>query len=223
MTYFKQVVAALALCALTFSASATPADPKNGVEYLTLATPQPTSSGKKIEVTEFFAYYCPHCSAFEPALAAWVKKQGAAIVFKRVHVQNGDSVLPQQRLFFTLEAIGLLEQYHNKIFNAMHVEHKRLGSDQAVFDFITQQGIDSKKFIDTYQSFGVAARVRRANAMMQAYQIDSWPTIAIDGRYLTSPAQANEGSKSARDESMLDNQVLSVMDHLVAQAKAAQK
>ena len=71
MRFLKQVLGALALSALTFTAltaAASPADPKNGIEYRALATAQPTDSGKKIEVTEFFAYYCPHCYAFEPAL-----------------------------------------------------------------------------------------------------------------------------------------------------------
>lgn len=218
MRFFKKAVCVLALCGVALAALATPADPKNGVEYLTLPTPQSTDAGKKIEVTEFFAYYCPHCAAFEPTLTAWAKKQGDNIVFKRIHVRRDDSVLPQQRLFFTLEAMGLLEQYHTKIFHAMHVLHNRLNSDDAVFDFIEKQGIDRKKFIEAYQSFGVAARVRRANAMMQAYHIDSWPMLAIDGRFLTSPSQASHGT--AQNEAELQAQTLAVMDYLVAKAKA---
>src|SRR5476649_1771993 len=111
MKFLKYLVSALTLSAATLtalSASASPADPKNGVEYKVLPAAQPTDAGKKIEVTEFFAYYCPHCYAFEPALEAWVKKQGENIVFKRVHVQRDDNVLPQKKLFFTLDALGLM-------------------------------------------------------------------------------------------------------------------
>ena len=216
MHFFKKIFCAFALCAVALGALAAP---KNGVDYLTLATPQNTDSGKKIEVIEFFAYYCPHCHAFEPTLAAWVKKQGDNIVFKRVHVSRDDSVLPQQRLFFTLEAMGLLEQYHNKVFHAMHVDRLRLNRDELVFDFIEKQGIDRKKFIDTYRSFGIGAKLRRADAMMAAYKIESWPNIAIDGRFLTSPSQANEGLKDAQNEEQLDAAALKVMDYLVASAK----
>ena len=104
-------------------AHASASAPKDGVEYKTLPSPQPTDAGpRKVEVIEFFAYYCPHCYAFEPLLAEWVRKQGDAVVFKRVHVAAGAGVLPQQRMFYTLEALGLLEQYHAKAFAAMHVE-----------------------------------------------------------------------------------------------------
>ena len=109
MRFLKKILFAAALCTVALGASASPAEPKNGVEYDTLATPQATDAGKKIEVTEFFAYYCPHCNVLEPQLAAWVKKQGDNIVFKRVHVSRDDSVTPQQRLFFTLQAMGLLD------------------------------------------------------------------------------------------------------------------
>src|SRR5689334_8763460 len=84
------------------------------------AAPPPADAGGKVEVIEFFAWYCPHCYAFEPALQAWVKRQGDRIVFKRVHVSRDAGVAPQQRLFFTLEAMGLLDQYHDKVFAAMH-------------------------------------------------------------------------------------------------------
>ena len=223
MRLLKKVMLTLALCGVALAASASPQDPKNGVEYQTLATPQSTDTGKKIEVIEFFAYYCPHCYAFEPVLEAWVKKQGANIVYKRIHVQRDENVLPQQRLFFTLEALGLADQMHNKVFNAMHVERNRLNRDEMVFDFAEKQGIDRKKFIDAYRSFGVAAKVRRANALMEAFHVDSWPMVAIDGRFVTSPAMSNEGSKEAQNEAQLHSQALTVMDFLVAKAKAEKK
>jgi thiol:disulfide interchange protein DsbA len=223
MRLLKKVLFAVTLCGAAMAAQASPADPKNGVEYQTLPTAQATPAGKKIEVVEFFAYYCPHCNVLEPALAAWVKKQGDNIVFKRVHVQRDESVAPQQRLFFTLEAMGLVEQLHSKVFQAMHVERNRLNSDEAVFSFVEKQGIDRAKFSDAYRSFGVAARVRQANAMMSAFKVDSWPMIGIDGRFITSPSLANEGSKSAQNEEQLNSQALTVMDHLLAKAKAEKK
>ena len=223
MRLLNKVCFALALCGAAFtavSASASVTDPKNGAEYTTLITPQNTDAGKKVEVTEFFAYYCPHCYSFEPSLEAWVKKQGGNIVFKRVHVNNGPSVLPQEKLFFTLEAMGLTEQYHAKVFDAMHVQHLRLGSDEQVFDWAASAGIDRQKFIETYRSFGTQARVRHGDAMMADYKVDSWPTVAIDGRYIIGPSQAG---KDAHSEDELHANILKVMDFLVAKAKAEKK
>lgn len=210
--------ALLGLAAGLAGVSASAADPQQGAQYLVLPSQQPTDTGKKIEVIEFFAYYCPHCYAFEPALEAWVKKQGDDIVFKRVHIQGGASVLPQQRLFYTLDAMGLLNQYHQKVFDAMHQEHLRLSSDEQVFDWVASSGIDRAKFVDTYRSFGIQARLRRAGAMMDAYGVDRWPLVVIDGRYITSPSHA--GAPEGTTEAQQQQQALQVMDFLVAKAKA---
>jgi thiol:disulfide interchange protein DsbA len=216
----------LGLCALLpLSPSASAADFKNGADYLTLPEAQNTDAAGKVEVTEFFAYYCPHCNAFEPALHDWVRKNAANIVFKRVHVSTGNSaaVQVQQRLFYTLDALGAVDQYHQKVFDAMHVERNRLATEQAAFDWAQKAGLDRARFIDAWNSFGVQAKVRRANAMMGAYRIDGWPTVAIDGRYLTSPAQAGEGDKSLQTEEQLQQGALRVMDFLLQKAKAEKK
>ena len=65
--------------------------------------------------------------------------------------------------------------------------------------------------------------VRRAGAMMDAYRIDSWPTVAVDGRFLTSPSQANEGVKVAQTEAQQQESALRVLDYLVAKAKSEKK
>ncbi len=212
------------LCAAAFGfAAAAAAEPRNGLEYLTLPEAQNTDAGARVEVTEFFAYYCPHCYRFEPLLAEWVRKQGANIVFKRVHVSGAPGVLPQQRLFYTLDALGLVGQYHAKAFEAMHVERLRLGSEQAVFEWAARAGIDQARFGEAWRSFGVQAKLRRADAMMAAYRIDGWPMVAIDGRFMTSPSQAGEGVKTPQTEAQMQQSALDVMDYLVAKAKAEKK
>jgi thiol:disulfide interchange protein DsbA len=220
MRLLRHLLATFALLGFVSAAGASPAAPSAGVEYLVLPAAQKTDAAKKIEVTEFFAYYCPHCNAFEPLLAAWVKKQGDNIVFKRVHVYRDAGVLPQQRLFYTLEAMGLAEQYNDKVFAAMHTERLPLGSDEQVFDWAAKAGIDRARFIDTYRSYGVQARMYQANAQMAAYGINQWPMIAVDGRFLTSPYHAHLGSKAEVDETTQQREALQVMDYLVAKAKA---
>lgn len=209
----------IALLGLAAGAGSFAAEPQPGSQYLALPSPQPTDTGKRVEVIEFFAYYCPHCYAFEPKLESWVRQQGDNIVFKRVHVSAGARVLPQQRLFFTLEAMGLLEQYHQKVFDAMHVQHLRLASDEEVFDWIAKNGIDRAKFLETWRSFGMPAKLRRADAMMDSYAVDRWPMVVIDGRWVTSPSHAmGEAPEAQRQQAALQ-----VMDSLVAKAKADKK
>jgi protein dithiol oxidoreductase (disulfide-forming) len=223
MRQFRRLFCAAALLCLAVPVMASPARPQAGVEYLVLPTPQPTEAGDKVEVTEFFAYYCPHCNAFDPVLAAWVKKQGATIVFKRVHIARDAGVAPQQRLFYTLEALGLVDQYHDKVFAAMHQQRLPLATDEQVFDWATSAGLPRARFVDTYRSYGVQARMDQATRKMQLYGVSQWPMIAIDGRYLTSPYHAHLGQTRDATEAEQQQEALQVMDYLVAKAKADKK
>lgn len=215
------VTALLGLAAGT--ALASPTAPQEGVDYKLLTPAQPADAGNKVEVIEFFAYYCPHCAAWEPQLEAWVKKQGDNIVFKRVHVAAGESVEPQQRLFYTLSAMGLLPQYHQKAFDAIHVEHLRLSSDDQVFDWAAKNGIDRARFMATYKSFGMPANLRRAAGMMDTYHVEYWPMVVIDGRWVASPSQTGEHMPKGSSEAQQQQATLQVMDALVAKAAAGHR
>jgi thiol:disulfide interchange protein DsbA len=96
---------------------AQPGSPTEGVHYVRLAEPAPAGSPGKIEVIEFFWYECPHCNAFEPALDAWAKRQPDDVAFRRVPVWfREEPFSTQQRLFYTLEALGVLPTLHRKVF-----------------------------------------------------------------------------------------------------------
>jgi thiol:disulfide interchange protein DsbA len=147
----------------------------------------------------------------------WVKKQGDNIVFKRVPVAFRDSFVPEQRLFYTLEAMGKLDELHKKVFNAIHVERQQLNNDAAITDFIVKQGVDKQKFLDLYNSFGVQSKARRAAQLQTAYGVDGVPMVAIDGRFVTSPSIVASSLRN-RPEPVLYAATLQVMDALVARA-----
>lgn len=217
MRLFHRLLAAVSLSLIAVASNATPANPQNGVDYRTLASPQQTDSGNKVEVTEFFWYSCPHCYAFDPSLMDWVKKQGDKIVFKRVPVAFRESFLPQQKLYYALEAMGKTEELNKKVFNAIHVERQSLDTDAAIIDFVAKQGIDKQKFTEVYNSFGIQSKARRASQLQAAYEIDGVPTIAIDGRYITAPSIVGAGM-GQKPEPVLHAATLQVMDALVAKA-----
>lgn len=223
MRMIQKMLFALAVAGVVSGAAAAPEAPRNGAEYQVLPEVQETTPGNKVEVTEFFTYSCPHCNAFEPVLAEWVKKNADKVVFKRVHVAFNRADVPLQRLYATLEAMGVTEKYHAKAFAAEHVERLHMHSDEAIFDWVAKNGIDRTKFIDTYRSFGMQARVNRSQSLAKAYMIESWPTVAVAGRYITSPYQASSTTRPALNEAGQQQAVLKVMDHLVAKAKAEKK
>lgn len=215
MRIIKLLLASLSF-GLLAAGSALAADGKG---YVVLGDAQPTDSGKKVEVTEFFGYACPHCHAFDPVLEAWVKKQGDNIVFKRVPVGFRPEWVVHQKLFYTFEAMGKTEEMHKKIFNALHVERQPLGSDDALIAFAVKNGVDKQKFVDAMNSFSVATKVKRAAQLQASYKIDQVPMIAIDGRYLTSPAKAAEALGENRPEPELQAAALKLMDDLVTKSR----
>lgn len=221
MRFLKFLLTAVTLSAMAFTASSSPTDPKEGAEYKTLAKPQAVDTGKKVEIIEFFDYACPHCAAFDSTLNAWVKKQGDNIVFKRIHIGRQGSDVPQARMYYTLQAMGVLTpELHTKAFNEIHVNHNRMNRDELVFDFVAKQGVDKQKFIDTYRGFGVAAQVRKSLAQMDAYNVEFWPLLIVDGKYQTAPSMANP---NATTEAQLNEDVIRVLDALVVKAKAEKK
>jgi thiol-disulfide isomerase/thioredoxin len=104
----------------------------------------------KIEVIEFFWYECPHCNAFEPALDAWAKRAPDDVAFRRVPVWfREEPFAPQQRLFFTLETLGLLPTLHRKVFSTIHGERTRLRTPKTSPPFALANGVDPVKFMAT--------------------------------------------------------------------------
>jgi thiol:disulfide interchange protein DsbA len=227
MHMLKKILSATVLAAVAMTtaggAAASPSAPKEGAEYKALPTPQPTDSGKKVEVIEFFAYWCPHCHTFDPTLSAWVKKQGDNIVFKRVHVPYNDRLAPQQKLYYTLDSLGLADQLQPKVLAAVHGGGQNFTRDEEVFEWVAKNGVDKQKFIDTYRSFGVAGKVRRSAALMESYKVEYWPLIIVDGRWQASPSLTGEANKDLNTEAAQQQATTQVLDFLVAKAKAEKK
>jgi thiol:disulfide interchange protein DsbA len=162
-------------------------------------------------------YHCPHCNALEPQLEQWVKKQGDNIVFKRVHLPSSGPNDPEAHLHLTLEALGKAEEFQPKVFKAWHVDHLRLNTDAAIIDWVSKNGIDRNKFLETWNSFGVTTKLRRQTQLLSDYKIDGVPTVVIDGKYQTSPATVYNSIKT-QSEPALFQATLQVMDALVAKA-----
>ena len=78
-----------------------------GKDYQLVDPPQPTDSGNKVEVIEFFSYACPHCNHLEPALEAWAHKLPPNVVLHRIPVTFGrNEWVSLAKLHLTLEALG---------------------------------------------------------------------------------------------------------------------
>ena len=159
-----------------------------GKDYRVINPPQPTESGKRVEVLEFFWYGCPHCNALQPPLRVWLKQKPADVEFKRVPAVFDNSWLPLTFAFYALEAMGLADKLHYDVFAAIHEQRVRLSDQAVLFDWVAKHGVDRQKFADTYNSFGVKSRGMRSIEMTRNYDIPGTPAITVDGKYLVAPS-----------------------------------
>jgi thiol:disulfide interchange protein DsbA len=184
---FSVQLAAAALLPLVTSQAQAQGAPVEGQNYIRLAQPVATSAPPgKVDVIEFFWYGCPHCNALEPVLEAWLKHLPPQISFRRVHVGFTALHETHQKIFYTLEAMNLVEQLHRKVFAALHVQHRRLDKESDIAAFVTENGVDANKFMEVYKSFAVQTKARQAKQLTDAYKIDGVPALGVQGRYYTS-------------------------------------
>ena len=180
------VSAAALLAALTLATSvhAQPA-PREGIDYRAVKPAQQVDApAGKVEVIEFFGYWCPHCDAFEPTLSDWAKKNASHVEMRYVPFAFQPSHIPFQKFYYTLDALGKESELRRKVFAAVHGERSLLPDVNSMADFAAKNGIDRKKFIDTFNSFSVQSRVNRANQITAAYGVDGVPMLGIAGKYL---------------------------------------
>lgn len=174
-------------------------EPVEGREYKRLQTPQPVLvPAGKVEVVEFFGYWCPHCSAFEPTLDAWARKLPPDVVFRRIPVVFNESHKSYQKLYFALEAMGQLDTMHRKVFAAVHGQRMRLEKDSELQSLATTNGLDPAKLLDTMKSFSVATKCNQAMQAARNWAIDGVPTMGVQGRFVTSVADAGGHDQAIR-------------------------
>jgi len=175
----------LAACALAPLAAA--AQPQFAYSEVKPAIPVETDG--KIEVVEFFWYGCIHCYNLEPAVEKWEKTLRKDVQFRRVPAVFNDRWAIDASIFYTFEAMGLLDKLHRPFFDAIHRERLRTDNQKEVMDWLQKQGVEPKKFTETMKSFGVQSKMRRAAQLTALYKIDGTPAMAVNGRYTVSTEQ----------------------------------
>lgn len=205
----RLLVCLLAATACLAVGAAGAVDLVEGKNYAKLRNPQPVESGKKIEVIEFFSYGCPHCNDLEPILDAWLAKLPPDVEFRRVPVIFQQRWEPLAKIYYTLDAMGVESKLSPEVFKAIHSAGLPLYQDKAFFDWAAAHGLDRAKVQDVYNSFAVNSKFNRAKVLAQDYNIQSVPTVVVDGKYVTSSDRV--GTHAALPP---------VIDALIAKARA---
>jgi thiol:disulfide interchange protein DsbA len=206
----RTLVLALGLAPL--GALAQPRQLSPGVDYTELNPGQPVDSQGKIEVLEFFWYGCPHCYTLEPMLEKWIARLPADVQFRRVPAVLNPGWGNESAVYYTFEALGVLDKLHRPFFDAIHRDRLSTRDPAALSQWLATNGVDTKKYQEALKSFGVQSKVRRAAQISAAYRIDGTPALAVHGRYTVSAEQGRTQSG-----------MLAIADSLIALARKGAK
>ncbi len=161
-----------------------------GRQYMQVPFPTPVETGNRIEVREIFWYGCSHCYVLEPGLTRWLKQLPANAQFVRTPATASPRWAIHAQAYYAFEALGAMEKLHGVFFKAVQEQPGALNDEKGIADFVARHGIDRKKFTEAFNSFGVRLKLEKAKQVNQDLNINSVPTLVVDGKYLTSAAMA---------------------------------
>ena len=187
---------------------------EEGTHYDLLPIPVETKSPYAIEVVEVFSYACVHCFRFETPLQPWLETLEEDVDFRRVPaVFNNPTWELFARVYFSAEALRVLDKVHYALFESLHLHGVDLRQPPLLARFFRDVGgVDVQQLLRVFDSFSVKGRVRQAEAQARTYRITSVPTMIVDGTYRVEISPGVEGTR-----------VLEVVDFLVEMARAKRR
>lgn len=180
-----------------------------GNDYQRISQPVKTSSPDKVVVTEIFWYGCPHCFRFEPYVVRWSSSLPEGVVFERVPSVLNTRWVEHARAYYAFAEMGVLDQIHERFFDAIHLKRQRLNSEDTIAGFVAESGFDEKAFREAYSSFQVDTQIRKNVNKERRYGHNGVPAVIVNGKYLVS------GSLAGSNERMIE-----IMNFLVARELA---
>jgi thiol:disulfide interchange protein DsbA len=177
-----------------------------GKHWFPVEPAQPTANADKIEVVEVFSYACPACNMFQPTM----QKLKAALPANAELVYLPASFRPDedwpvfQRAFYAAQALGIIDKTHDATFDAVwkddgtlrisdattHRPVKPLPTIEDIAAFYSKFGVKAEDVVGVANSFAINTKMKRADAQLKAYGVDSTPTLIVNGKYRLSVQSA---------------------------------
>ncbi|MGN6482073.1 thiol:disulfide interchange protein DsbA/DsbL [Luteibacter sp.] len=184
-----------------------------GKHYFRIDPAQPTSSPGKIEVTEVFSYGCPACFQYHSVVDEMAKNlpRGTVMTYTPASFRPDENWPLLQRAYLTAQAFGVDKQSHDAMFDAVFKSGELGIMDQKtnkpkaqaawptiddVAKFYAKYGVKPEEFAGTANSFTINTKMKRADELIRAYEVDSTPTIVVNGKYRLTPNSAGGYAQS---------------------------
>ena len=212
--------------AATLPAGAASAPWVEGTHYVVLDQAQPTTvPAGKVEVMEVFSYACPFCNKFQPVIHQLERDlpSNAQMVFLPAAFNSSEDWPMFQQAYFAAESLGIASRTHQAMYDAVwktgqlaivdpstnQLRRPLPSIEDAARCYSQLTGVSPQTFLAAARSFGVAAKMREADAQIMSMEIPGTPCIVVDGKY-----RINMDSLSSPDD------VIPLVKFLVAKASA---
>jgi protein dithiol oxidoreductase (disulfide-forming) len=178
-----------------------------GKHYFAIKPAQRTNvAAGKVEVAEAFSYGCPACYSFNP-LAKQLQgtlPANAEFIYQHASFNPSESWPLFQRAYVTAVALGIDKKTHDAMFDAIwksgelavvDQKSRRLKNPQPTMEQVAKfyertAGVKAADFINASKSMGVQVAINRTEAWLRGAQIDSTPTLVVNGKYRLTVASA---------------------------------
>ncbi|EGV36539.1 thiol:disulfide interchange protein DsbA/DsbL [Neisseria weaveri] len=171
------------LAALTVTAQAHAAVVE-GKDYTVLDKPVPQLQSDKVEVLEFFGYFCVHCYHLDPILLKHAQSFADDTYLRTEHVVWEPAMLGFARVAAAVNSSGLKYQANPEVFKAVYDQKINLADTATFKEWAEKQSsFDGKKLVAAYDSFGNMAQAKKMEELTNAYQISGTPTVIVGGKY----------------------------------------
>jgi len=177
-------------------------------DYQLISPAVKTTQPDKVVVTEIFWYGCPHCFRFEPYVERWASELPDGVVFEHVPSSLNPRWTVLARAYYAFKMMGVLEQTHKAVFEAIHLKRQRLDSLDSIAAFAASQGLDEKVFRENYASFPVETQVRKNAQKEKRYGHRGVPAGIVNGKYLVSASLAGSNERMIQIMNFLVSQEL---------------
>ena len=138
-------------------------------------------------VIEIFWYGCSHCEKFEPQLQPWLKTLPDNVSFVRSPAIWSPIMLVHASAYYVAQVLKPSHDFHMQLFtrimalrNSNDVEYHK----KQIAQLFTSQGITAEEFERLYLSTQVSEKVVSSSNLMKMANIQSTPTVIIDGKYV---------------------------------------
>ena len=158
---------------------------EEGTHFVKLEIPVKTRDPNVVEVTEYFSYGCSHCYRFEALIQPWKASLPEDVEFNRTPaIWQVTGYELYARTYYTAQALGVLDQIHAPLFQAIHSERRRILDLKTMAKFVAEHGVEPEVFVKTFNdSFGVRAMYQQAIARQRVYRSGGTPAIIVNGKF----------------------------------------